>query len=224
MGIMRKATKRVASAGIILASAAAAPAAAVAAVGGGAYALNANVNALAAPLSIGALPSVTLPADGGGPYTDSLLSANVLGLAPVRAAVVSTEGKPGLGTVASSASVLEADVAGVVTVSVARSQCSVAGDSASGAATVADLVVAGIAVNTIDAGPNTRISLPVGTVTVNEQRSSGHAGLTVNAVHVTLDAAAVGGDIIIGQSRCSVTTSTRARAAALRRARKAARR
>ena len=192
---------------------------AVAAVGGDAYALSANVNALAAPLSVGALPSVTLPADGGGPYVASLLSANIAGLAPVRAATVSTQGNTGLGTAASSASVLEAGVAGLVTVAAARSRCTAARDGAAGSADVADLVVAGIPISTLDAGPNTRIALPVGSVIVNEQLRSGDGRLTVNAVHVSLEAALVSGEIVIGHSRCSATTSARTRGLALHHAR-----
>lgn len=197
--------------------------AAQAAIGGGAYGLSGHANVIAAPLSIGAVPSVTLPADGGGPYVDALLSANVAGLAPVEAATASTRGNTGIGSVTSSASVLKAGVAGLVTVATARSSCSAGTAGASGSAAVADLVVAGIAIDTVDAGPNTRISLPIGSVTLNEQLSTRPGDLTVNAIHVSIDATLVDADIVIGQSRCSVTSSTRARGQAVRRARKARR-
>jgi hypothetical protein len=194
-----------------------------ASVGGGAYALNANLTALVVPASLGALPTVSLPPDGGGPYVESLLSTNVLGLVPVQAAKVSTEGSSGRGTVESSASALDTGVAGLVSVAAARSSCSATTEAATGSATVAGLVVAGIPISTVNAGPNTTITLPVGTVTINEQRTTGSTGLTVSAVHVNLTAAIATGDIVIGQSRCVIRSSTRSRTA-VRRAKSTGRR
>lgn len=190
-------------------------------VGGGAYAVSANVNALVAPVSAGALPSVSLPAEGGGPFTESLLSANVIGLAPVQAARVSTQGNSGTGTATSSASMVDASIAGLVTVRAARSRCTATSADASASASAVDLVVAGIPVSTVNAGPNTTITLPVGRVVVNEQLKSSAAAITVNAVRVSLDAAVASGDIVIAQSRCSVRSSSGARAKQARRARKA---
>lgn len=179
-------------------------AAAEASVSGGAYGLSANVNALVAPVSVGPLPSVSLPAEGGGPFTASLLSADVLGLASVGVAEVSTEGNSGVGSAASSASLVDVNVAGLVQASVGRSRCSATADGAEGSASVVDLVVAGIPISTVNLGPNTTISLPVGRVVINEQRRDGATGLTVNAVHVTLNAVAVSGDLVLAQSRCAV--------------------
>lgn len=184
---------------------------AMAAVGGGAYGLSANVNAILAPVSVGPLPSVSLPAEGGGPFTASLLSANVAGLVSVGVAKVSTQGNSGVGSASSSAVVLDADVAGLVQVSAARSRCSASSDSAQGSASVVGLVVAGIPISTVDLGPNTTIALPVGTVVINEQRRDGASSITVNAVHVSLNALVASGDIVISQSRCSVDTAAAAR-------------
>lgn len=182
-------------------------AAAEASVSGGAYGLSANVNALVAPVSVGPLPSVSLPAEGGGPFTASLLSADVLGLASVGVAEVSTEAASGVGSAASSASLVDVNVAGLVQASVARSRCSATAEGAEGSASVVDLVVAGIPISTVNLGPNTAILLPVGRVVINEQRPDGATGLTVNAVHVTLNALAVSGDIVLAQSRCAVNSA-----------------
>ena len=192
-------------------------------VGGGAYAFSGDLNALLIPLSAGGLPAVTLPTEGGGPFTESLLSANVVGLAPISVAEVSTRGNSGLGRAASWASVAGVGLAGLVSVTAVRSSCSATADGADGTATVVDLVVAGIPISTVDAGPNTVIALPFGTVTVNQQvRSAG--ALTVNGLHVNLDAAVVGGDITLAQSRCVVKSNAPARArTALRRAHERAR-
>lgn len=182
-------------------------AAAASSVSGGAYGLSAKVNALVAPVSVGPLPSVTLPAEGGGPFTASLVSANVLGLASVGLAEVRTQGNSGVGSVASSASLVDVSAAGLVEASVVRSRCSARADGAEGSVSVADLVVAGIPISTVNVGPNTTITLPVGRVVINEQRQDGASGLTVNAVHVTLTALAVSGDIVLAQSRCAVASS-----------------
>jgi len=182
-------------------------AAAEAAVSGGAYGLSANVNALVAPVSIGPLPSVSLPAESGGPFSASLLSADVLGLASVGIAEVSTQGGSGVGSAASSASLVDVSVAGLVQASVARSRCSATGDGTEGSASVVDLVVAGIPISTVNLGPNTTIVLPVGRVVINEQRRDDATGLTVNAVHVTLNALAVSGDVVLAQSRCGVDSA-----------------
>ena len=182
-------------------------AAAASSVSGGAFGLSANVNALVAPVAVGPLPSVTLPAEGGGPFTASLVSANVLGLASVGVAEVRTQGNSGVGSVASSASLLDVSAAGLVQASVVQSRCSARADGAEGSVSIADLVVAGIPISTVNAGPNTTITLPVGRVVINEQRQDGASGLTVNAVHVTLNALAVSGDIVLAQSRCAVASS-----------------
>jgi hypothetical protein len=207
-------------AAVALILACAASAAAEERVGGGAFALRANLNALLVPLSAGALPAVTLPPEGGGPFTESLLNTNVLGLAPVGAAEVTTRGNSGLGSAVSAASVLDVDLAGLVSVSAARSGCSATTSAAEGTTAVSGLVVAGIPIATVDAGPNTTIALPVGSVTLNEQIRTGASSVTVNAVHVTLDAGVVGGDIVLAQSRCVVKSMMPARVRALRRAHK----
>lgn len=190
---------------------------AAASVSGGAFGISANVNALLAPVSVGALPSVTLPPRGGGPFSESLLSANLAGLVPVQAANLRTEGNSGIGSAKSSAATWDVSVAGMVTATAAHSRCSATSSGAQGSASVTDLVIAGIPISTVDAGPNTSITLPVGRVIINEQERTTDSRIVVNAVHVTLDAAVVSGDVVIAQSRCGVSSSTRARTKKLRR-------
>ena len=193
------------------------PAGAAASVSGGAFGISANVNALLAPVSVGAVPSVSLPPEGGGPYSESLLSANLAGLASVQGAKVSTEGNSGIGSAKSSASTAHVSIAGVVTASLARSSCSATRDGAEGASSIDGLVVAGIPISTVDIGPNTSVTLPVGKVILNEQQQTSGSQIVVNAVHVTLNAPLVSGDVVIAQSRCAVRASTRARSKKLRR-------
>ncbi len=229
----------------------AAAGASAATVGGGALGVKADVDVLGlVPANVGPAPSVTLPADGGGPITARLLSTKLLGLVTADVAKVSTQGAADPGSADSSAVVVDADVAGLVKVKVARSSCSANASAATGNATVVGLVVAGISIATVDLGPNTTISLPVGTVIVNEQTAAAgtrsraarrsartrsrsarrgaardsartrsrsarrgaarraaaaSTGITVNAVHVKLDALGLAkGDVVLAQSRCSV--------------------
>lgn len=182
-------------------------AAAATPVGGGALAVQANVHALVIPVDVGPLPAVTLPSAGADPVTASLVNTNVLGLVTVKSGNLSTEGKGDPGTAASSATVANVDVAGLVKATVANSSCSATTSSTTGSAKVVDLVVAGIPLAIVDLGPNTKISLPVGTVTINEQVTTTGAkqGITVNAVHVHLNVLGLAtGDVILAQSRCSV--------------------
>lgn len=178
-------------------------------VGGSAYALKANVNVLLAPLSVGALPSVVLPPEGGGPYSSSLSSVNLLGLAPIGAANVTTTGNSGIGSAASSASLLDVSLAGLIEASAVRSACTATAAATTGSTSISELVVAGIPVSTVHLGPNTTIALPVGSVVLNEQRREA-ASITVTAVHVTLDAALLSADVVLGQTRCSVRATTAA--------------
>ncbi|HWF52788.1 MAG TPA: choice-of-anchor P family protein [Solirubrobacteraceae bacterium] len=173
-------------------------------VGGGAFAIKANVSSFVAPVNVGPLASVTLPSTGGGPFTASLLNTNVLGLVAVQAGNVSTQGDTAAGTAASSANVANVSVAGIVSAQVATSSCTATASSATGSSRVLGLVVAGIPISVVDIGPNTKISLPVGTVTINEQTTT-PTGITVNAVDVQLNAfGLLTGNVTLAQSHCSV--------------------
>lgn len=138
-------------------------------LGGGALAVQANLKVLTIPVDAGPLPAVTLPADGGGPFTAPLANTNVIGLVKIKSGNVSTQGDPDAGTVDSSATVADVDVLGLVKATVAASTCGATATSATGSSKVVDLSVAGIPVAIADLGPNTKITLPVATVTLNEQ-------------------------------------------------------
>ena len=144
-----------------------------AAATGGAVGLKANVNAVGIlPLDVGPLPAVTLIPGDSQPATASLVNTSVLGLITLQAASVSTQASGDPITVDSSATLAHADIAGLVSAKAVSSSCTATNTSSSGSATVVDLVVAGIPISTVDLGPNTTITLPVGTVTINEQSTS----------------------------------------------------
>lgn len=172
---------------------------------GGAYGLKADVVTPVAHLSAGPMPSVTLPSNGGQ-RSASLVDVNLLGLGSVGALKATTAGSTTAGTVDSSASAADVSLLGLVSVGVVKSQCNATADAANGNVSVVDLVVAGIPIAVVNPGPNTRVALPIGSVTLNEQTRS-QSGMTVNAVHVRLNALVASGDIVIAQSRCGVQSA-----------------
>jgi hypothetical protein len=191
----------------------AAPAAAdVTEVGGGAFGESVNVTlGGVVPVQSGPLPSVTLPASGGGPFTASVASAS----APASGAILttgllqaSTQGDLGpAGFSESSASVANVNVFdGRLTATAVRSSCRLEGDSAVSSTTLVGATLDGQALP-VNPPPNTTINAPGMQVILNETIDSGGPGdfsRTVNAIHIRLLPPLGSGDIIISQSRCRV--------------------
>jgi hypothetical protein len=197
-------------------SVAASPASAdVTSVKGGAFGESVNVTPLGLlNVTSGPIPTVTLPAGGGGPFTDSLASVCVptttCALLKTGILNVSTQGTLGAsGGSSSSASVANvgalAGTPGVLTATAVSSKCSVGPNSSSGSSTIAGATFLGQALD-VNPAPNTTINLPgVATLILNEQIPTGGPGdysLTVNAIHLKLGPVLGSGDIIIAQSRC----------------------
>jgi hypothetical protein len=181
-------------------------------VGGGAFGTQVGVTLLALPaVSVGPTPSVVVPNTGGGPISDSLATINLPGVLTTGVLNVSTQGA-NLGTHAGIAQ-SSAQVAGVaaltnaLTADLVSSSCISNGDGSSATTTLANANVLGTGVISANPAPNTVINVAnVASITFNEQVTSNVPGVetsvTVNAVHVRLDAAVGNGDIILAQSRC----------------------
>jgi hypothetical protein len=188
--------------------------------GSGAFGESVDVSVLGTgSVTSGPTPSVTLPAGGGGPVTDSLVNVNLPGVLTTGLLNVSTQGS-NLGTHGGT-STSSAQVAGatllaalapslggnpLLTADVISSQCTSNGDGSSGSSNLVALEIAGSPV-AVSPPPNTTIDvLGAITVTLNEQivsDSPGEASITVNAVHVRLNLDGIAsGDVIISQSRC----------------------
>lgn len=193
--------------------------------GSGAFGESVNVNVLGAAVTSGPTPTVTLPAGGGGPVTDSLAKVDLPGVLTAGVLNVSTEGtKIGThdGTAKSSASVadatllqaLSAQLGGspLLKADVISSECTSKTDGSSGTSNLVDLEIAGNG-QPVSPPPNTTIDVIPGTLTVilNEQivsNSPGETSITVNAVHVKLNVPDVAtGDVILSQSRCRAAGS-----------------
>ena len=188
--------------------------------GSGAYGESVDVSVLGTgSVTSGPVPTVTLPAGGGGPVTDSLAKVSLPGLLTTGLLNVSTQGTnlgSHNGTSTSSAQVngttllaaLAPSLGGdpLLTADVISSRCTSNGDGSSGSSNLVGLEIAGNG-GAVTPPPNTTIDvLGAISVTLNEQivnNSPGETSITVNAVHVrlSLDGLATG-DIILSQSRC----------------------
>ena len=177
-------------------------------VGGGAFG-----EQIVGPVSSGPLPTVTLPASGGGPFTASLLSVNVPNLLRTGLLEVRTTGALGpAGFSESSASVADVRVGSDNTfrANLVTSECRSDSFGSTGSTQLVNARVLGTPV-TSTPGPNTvALDIPgVARVVLNEQtvsNSPGNTSITVNAVHVTLlPGTPLQQDIILAQSRCSAS-------------------
>jgi hypothetical protein len=182
----------------------------VTSVGGGAFGESVAVKLLAGnvPVNSGPMPQVTLPASGGGPFTNRLASATVPMLLSAGVLTVSTSSsRLGSHTSTANSSASTANVklgSGQLTATVVKSSCTASGLGSTGSTTILGTNLPGLSVNP---APNTTIAVPgLGSVTFNEQIRSNSPGrstsITVNAIHVRLTNTLAAGDIIISQSRC----------------------
>jgi len=185
----------------------------VTSVGGGAYGESVAVKLLAGnvPVSSGPMPKVTLPAGGGGPFTNKLASATVPMLLSAGVLTVSTSSsRLGSHTSTANSSASTANVklgSGQLTATVIKSSCTASGPGSTGSTTILGTNLPGLSANP---APNTTIAVPgLGSVTFNEQIRSNSPGrstsITVNAIHVHLANMLAAGDIIISHSRCVAT-------------------
>lgn len=87
----------------------------------------------------------------------------------------------------------------------AKAVCGSTAPTASGSAQISNLILNGKPV-VVTGAPNQQVSLPNGSVTIDEQTAdapaAGHAGLTVNALHVVVNSVA---DVIISSAHADVT-------------------
>jgi hypothetical protein len=202
-------------------------------VSGGAFGFSVSISLFGGPPGTrGPAPTVALPAGGSAtPVTASEPSGNAtFGPAVLFTSDrldVSTQGTPGAtGTVTSSATIANTNKSGQEQLTAASigSTCTASASGVSGSTTVSggklitsegnpdvdgDEVSVDVPSNP---GANTSFDGKVESVgdtfrvVFNEQQTSGRS-ITVNAMHMYLLGPTAVGDLIIGQSRCSVTAS-----------------
>ena len=209
----RRALLSTAAVGIMIAIGMPGASADVSSVSGGAFGESVNVKPLnLVAVTSGPLPTVSLPASGGGPFTNSLVSVSVPNYLSTGLLEVSTQGATGAsGFATSSASVANANVLnGVLKATAIRSTCTSTESGSTGSTTLVGAVLALPGTSPVNLAanpaPNTTIQVDGIKVVLNEQTTSS-SGITVNAVHITLSGLLGSGDIYISQSRCGVAAT-----------------
>src|SRR6266853_955752 len=157
-----------------------------------------GVSVNAAGVRVGPTPHVVLPPDGGM-VSDQLLNITVPNAAASTTLGVVTTGSIGPNTASaqSSASVENVNLLnGLVTSRIVVAMSSSTADGSTATSTSAGSTLIGLSINgssptDVTPSPNTRISIPGGTVILNEQIACGDgvhtSALTVNTIHIVLN-------------------------------------
>jgi hypothetical protein len=171
-------------------------------------------------------PSVTLPPEGGGPFTDEAASVNVSagGTSVLTTGVLTVVTQGGALGSHQGFATSSAEVDGVSVLSTVFSAdqisttCTSNGDGSTGSASFTNAELAGTTIDA-DIAPNSSIDVAgVGTFLFKEQvvtdAVAEQTSITVNALRVTLDSVLGSGEIIIAQSACSAVGPRRSHPAA----------
>ena len=177
-----------------------------------------GVSVDAAGVVVGPTPHVVLPPDGGM-VSDRLLRIAVPNLASSATLEVVTTGSigPGSASAQSSATVEGVNLLnGLVTAQLVVAMSSSTADGARATSTGEGSALIGLRINggapaDVTPAPNTRISIPGGTLILNEQIASGDgvhvSALTVNMIHVVLQdplTGAIQANIIVSSAHSDV--------------------
>ncbi len=181
---------------------------------GSAYAVDVNLTLLGSPaVDIGSLA----PSNTAGPTSAALASINVPSV--VTTGAVSTEATTAPdGSVHASALLNNVNLAlaNLGTIASVQTTCDATTSGNTGSTTLQGVALQGVAVPA-NPSPNFSVSVPPGpippalvTVTFNEQIASPDGSLTVNGIHITMNALLGTGDVVLGQARCGPAGPTAA--------------
>jgi hypothetical protein len=184
-------------------------------VEGSAYGAYASIDLGLVNGTLGAVPSVALPADGGE-VSKSLATAGLtvgltaivdLGVLEVSSAGSGVGGSEG--NVQSVAVVDGADIlGGIIHADQVTASCSADTAGTGGSVTLVGASAAGVGTLEVSPAPNTGISIPgVGSLTVNQQTISSDGTLTVTGLSLSLLPVVGTGTVNIARAVCGVETS-----------------
>ncbi|SDD37266.1 choice-of-anchor P family protein [Actinokineospora iranica] len=186
--------------------------------------------AAAAALLVGAMPASAAPGDGSayvadvgvtllgqpavkvgplspshtdGPTDAQLASIDVPGVVSAGLVTSSAKRDDATGIVHSSANLTDVKVAlaALGSVKAIDVDCEATQAGTTGKTSLVGVKLAGVKVDANPA-PNTVISLPLVTIVFNEQIKNNDGSLTVNGVHVKLNALLGKGDVVLGSATC----------------------
>ena len=184
-------------------------------VEGSAYGAYASIDLGLFNGTLGAVPSVALPADGGE-VSKSLATAGLtvglteivdLGVLEVSSAASGVGGSEG--NVQSVAVVDGTDIlGGIIHADNVTASCSAGSSGAVGEVTLIGASGAGVGALQVSPAPNTGISIPgIGTLTLNQQSTSSDGTLTVTGLSLSLLPVVGTGTVNIARAVCGVETS-----------------
>ncbi len=168
---------------------------------GSAYAVDVAVTLLGQPaVDVGPLA----PSNTDGPTSASVADVNVAGL--VTAALITSESVLNEETGEVHA---QADLANVGinlgpldgTIGAVNATCDATQAGTTGSASIANLQLPGVSVP-VNPAPNTTINLPLVSIVFNEQIENPDGSLTVNAIHIKLNALVGTGDVVLASATC----------------------
>ncbi|CRK62173.1 hypothetical protein [Alloactinosynnema sp. L-07] len=174
---------------------------------GSAYVASANLTLLGSP-AVNVAPLA--PSNTDGPTTAQLASLNIPTVVSAGVVTSRAERDDATGAVHAEADLANVQIAlaGLGSIGAIEAVCDATQAGNSGTTTLANVQLAGVTVGASPA-PNTTISVPSGpippplvSITFNEQINNPDGSLTVNAVHIKLNALLGTGDVILGQARC----------------------
>jgi hypothetical protein len=167
---------------------------------GSAYAAKVAVTLLGAPaVNVGPLA----PSNTSGPTSASLASIDAAGIVTAGLVTSSATLNEDTGIVHSQADIANVGIGLAALkgkIGAVNATCDATQAGVTGTSTLADVKIPGVAVGA-NPGPNTTISLPLVKIVFNEQTTV-DGSLTVNAVHIYLNALVGTGDIILAQAKC----------------------
>ncbi len=168
---------------------------------GSAYAANVAVTVLGSAVDVGPLA----PSDTNGPTSAALASDNVPGVLSAGAVTSHATLDEATGVVHSDASIAGVSLGlSVLTgqIGAVQATCDATQAGITGSTTLANVSIPGVTV-AANPAPNTTIAVaPLVSIIFNEQISNPDGSLTVNAVHIKLNAVAATGDVILAQAKC----------------------
>ncbi|HEY0450656.1 choice-of-anchor P family protein [Actinophytocola sp.] len=168
---------------------------------GSAFAAKVSVTLLGQPAAnVGPLA----PSNTNGPTSASVASINAAGLVTAGLVTSKAELNEETGEVHAQADLANVGIAlGALSgkISAVNATCDATQAGTKGSSTLAGVSLPGVSVP-VNPAPNTTIDLVLAKIIFNEQISGPDGSLTVNAVHVKLNALVGKGDVILAQAKC----------------------
>jgi hypothetical protein len=139
-----------------------------------------------------------------GPTTASVASVSAASILTAGVATSSATLDEATGVVHAQADIANVGIglaALTGTIGAVNATCDATQAGVTGSSTLANVAIPGVSVGANPA-PNTTINLPLVKIVFNEQIKGDDGSLTVNAVHIYLNALVGTGDIILAQAKC----------------------